>query len=86
MTSDLLTDTRLTDDDCHFFDDDPGAVMPEEWDATGDVNSGRVNRETHKKLMAPNPLTNSGRKKVLTPYIFCIDGCCMGQHLSLIHI
>jgi hypothetical protein len=79
MTIDLLIDTRLTDDDYLFFDNDPGAAMPEEWDAIGDVNSGRAHRETYKKLIAPNPLTDSGRKKVLTPYIFYIDGCCTGQ-------
>ena len=48
-----------------------------------DVNSGRAYRETYKKLIAPNPLTDSGRKKVLTPYIFYIDGCCTGQYNNL---
>jgi hypothetical protein len=87
QTIDLLTDPRLTDDSYLFFDDDPFlAGLPPEMDTIGEINTGLVYRVTYEKLIAPEPYTRKGRRKVLLPYIFYLDGTVVGrmnQNLSL---
>jgi hypothetical protein len=80
---DLLTDPRLCDDDYLFIDDSPMAGVPEEFERVGDVNTGLAYRETYKIIVAPSPLTASGRRKVLCPIIFYIDGCVTGSFMNL---
>ncbi len=85
MLVDLLSDPRLCDDDYLFFDDDPMAGIPEEFERVGDVNTGRAYRETYNQLIAPELYTESGRRRVLLPLIFYIDGCQYGNfsHLNI---
>ena len=40
-------------------------------------------RETWKKIIKPNPLTESGRHKVLLPILVYLDGCVTGQYMNL---
>jgi hypothetical protein len=76
---DLLTDPRLCDDDYLFFEDDPMAGIPEEFETVGDVNTSLSYRETYKAIIAPEPIAPSGRRKILCPFIFYVDGCVVGQ-------
>ena len=57
MLSNLLTDPRIEDKHCLFFDDNPCADMPPETDnhVIGDINTGRAYRETYKTLIEPAP-------------------------------
>ena len=80
---DLLTDPRLCDDDYLFLNDDPEAGIPEEFSKIADVNTGLAYRETHKKLIEPAPYSSCGRRRVLCPIIFYIDGCVAGQFMNL---
>ena len=84
-TVDLLTDIRIEDDDWLFFEDDPLAAPPETTDTVGDINTGRAYRETYKAKIEPEPYTACGRRRVLLPYIFYLDGCVTGnfQNMSI---
>ena len=79
QTIDLLTDPRCTEEDYLFWDNDPGGKPPEEFDSVSDVISGEAYRKTHKALIEPMPYTSCGRKRVLCPFIFYLDGCVTGQ-------
>ena len=85
MIRDLLTDPRISDDDYLFFDKDPTAPPPpdHEWHDLEDINTGMPYRETHRKVIQPNPTTASGRKRVLLPVIFYLDACVTGQFQNL---
>ncbi len=86
QTIDLLTDPRITDDCYLFFDDDPLASPPAIMDTIGDINTGLAYQKTYEKLIAPEPYTPDGRRKVLLPYIFYLDGTVVGrmnQNLSI---
>jgi hypothetical protein len=86
QTVDLLTDPRLTDDCYLFFDDNPFSAPPAEMDTVGDINTGLAYRATYDKLIAPEPFTAAGRRKVLLPYVFYLDGTVVGrmnQNMSL---
>ena len=85
MLRDLLTDPRITDEDYLFFGDDPTTPPPadHEWEYLEDINTGLSYRETYKKVIKPNPITPSGRKKVLLPIIFYLDACVTGQFQNL---
>jgi hypothetical protein len=80
---DLLTDPRLCDDDYLFIDDNPMAGIPEEFERVGDVNTALAYRETYKVIVAPNPFAHNGRRKVLCPFIYYIDGCVTGNYMNL---
>ena len=81
--ADLLTDPRVDDESYLFFNDDPTAGPPDEMDKVSDINTGNAYRETYKKLIAPEPMTRCGRRKVLLPFIFYLDGCVTGHYSSL---
>ena len=85
MIRDLLTDPRITDDDYLFFDNDPTAPPPPdyEWEHLEDINTGLSCRETHRKVTQPNPTTESGRTRVLLLIIFYLDACVTGQFQNL---
>ena len=83
QTADLLTDPRFDDDSFLFFDDDPLAGPPAETESIGDINTSKAYTETYKKLIEPAPFTECGRRKVLLPYIFYLDGCVTGQFQNL---
>ena len=85
MLRDLLTDPRITDDDYLFHEDDPTAPPPpeHEWEDLEDINTGMSYRETYRKVIQPNPMTPSGRKRVLLPIIFYLDACVTGQFQNL---
>ena len=85
MLRDLLTDPRITDEDYLFFEDDPTAPPPPEyeWEDLEDINTGLSYRETHRKVIQPNPITPSGRNRVLLPIIFYLDACVTGQFQNL---
>lgn len=78
----LLTDPRITDQDYLFFNDNPLAPLPRvskdpKKVTIGDINTGQAYRETYKKYI------KSGRKQVLLPIIFYIDGAATGQFANL---
>ena len=89
MLVDLLTDPRIKMSDFLFPGGEPGAVPwwggePGAGDSHNcyilrDVIDGEAYKETHRKLIKPQPLTPCGRKRVLLPMIFYIDGCVTGQ-------
>ena len=83
QTTDLLTDPRVKEDDYLFFNDDPLAGPPDEIESIGDVNTTKAYTETYKKLIAPEPWTKCGRRKVLLPYILYLDGCVTGHYCNL---
>ena len=76
----LLADPRFDDDSFLWFDNDPLAGPPEIWSEIGDVNISNACQETHKALMTPRPHNNCGRRRVLCPFIFYLDGCVTGQY------
>jgi hypothetical protein len=51
------------------------AGIPEEFERVGDVNTALAYRETYKAIVAPSPFGDNGRRKVLCPFIYFIDGC-----------
>ena len=71
MMMDLLTDPRIKDTDYLWFDDDPAGEPPEEWLELADINDGLAYRKAYDELIRPDPLTESGRRKVLLP-VFCL--------------
>ena len=83
MTVDLLTDPRLAQEDYTFPGNHPSGSPPEEAPTLGEIHTGRAYRETYKALVEPHPYTRCGRRKVLLPYIFYIDGCVTGQFNNL---
>ena len=85
MIRDLLADPRITDDDYLFFDEDPTAPPPleYEWEHLEDINTGMSYRETYRKVIQANPTTDSGRHRVLLPVIFYLDACVTGQFQNL---
>jgi len=83
MIADLLTDTRIGDKDYLFHNDDPLSPPPEEWLTLEDINSGLAYRETYDQLIRPNPITESGRHRVLLPVIFYMDGTVTGSMQAL---
>ena len=78
----LLADPRLDDDSFLWFDNDPLAGPPEIGLEIGDVNTSHAHWETYKALIAPRPYTNCGRRRVLCPFIFYLDGCVTGHYIS----
>lgn len=79
----ILTDPRWNDDDFLFFGDSPGAPPPEKVYFINDISTSRAYRESYKQLIAPNPIADNGRRKVLLPVFFYMDGCVMGQYDNL---
>ena len=79
MFCDLLTEPKIQEDDYLFFDDNPAAPPPEEWLELRDINTGLAYRETYNRLIRPNPITPSGRIKVLIP----VMGYCTRMQPSL---
>ena len=77
QTIDLLSDPRIEESDYLFPGDDPEGALPLEWEHVADIDSGRG--EPYNKLIRPNPHTKCGRRRVLCPYIFYLDGCVTGQ-------
>ena len=80
QTIDLLSDPRWLPSDLLV----PGTkeepwVLPKDIEYLADIDTGRAYRETHKKLIDPMPYTRCGRRRVLCPYIFYLDGCVTGQ-------
>ena len=69
----LLTDPRLQDEHYCFFDDDPLAPPPDNFEFIGDVITGTSYRKTYQKL-----ITEPGRQ-LLVPLIGYIDGAVTGQ-------
>ena len=69
----LLTDPRIRDEDCMFFDNDPLAAPPDTLDCVGDLNTGLACTETYRKLVTKKD------KQVLLPVIFYIDGAVAGH-------
>ena len=82
-TVDLLTDPRIRDKDYLFFNNDPLAAPPDVIDTIGDINTGLAYRESYKRWIAPQPYTASGRRRVLLPYMFYLDGCVTGNYSNL---
>ena len=78
---DLLTDPRVMDSDYLFFNDDPYAGPPpeEEWKEIRDINTGLCYRETYDAWIKPKPYTESGRRRVLDPIVYYMDGCTTGN-------
>ena len=85
MVRDLLSDPRISNDDYLFFNNDPTAPPPpdHEWHDLEDINTGMSYRETHRKVTQPNPVTASGRKRVLLPIMFHLDACVTRQFQNL---
>ena len=54
-----------------------------EWEHLEDINTGLSYRETYRKVIQPNPTTESGRTRVLLPIIFYLDACVTGQFQNL---
>lgn len=79
----MLTDPRIKNEDYLFWNDDPFSAPPDEFDTVDDVNSGYCYRETYKALIEPNPMTDNGRRKVLMPILFYMDGAVTGQFANL---
>ena len=75
----LLSDPRVKEEDYLFFNDDPMQGPPEEFLKVSDINTGLAYRETYQKLIQNDPYTADGRRKILLPVIFYMDGCVMGQ-------
>lgn len=73
----LLTDPRIEDDDYLFFDNDPLAPPPEDFDYLCDINTGSSYRLTYKRL-----ITKPG-KQVLVPIIMYIDGTVTDAYSKL---
>jgi hypothetical protein len=51
--------------------------------SVGDIHTGRAYIDTYKELIEPNPVTPSGRHKMLCPLIMYMDGCVTGQYDNL---
>ena len=84
MLRDLLTDPRITDDDYLFFNNNPLAGPPPDWDELTDINTGLAYRETYNRIIAPDPKSKCGqRTKVLLPVMMYMDGCVTGQFQNL---
>ena len=73
----LLTDPRFNDNDYNFFNDNPFAPPPNEWDTVSDVNTGLCYRETYRQVIK-NP-----EKEVLLPIIMYMDAAVTGQFENL---
>ena len=73
----LLTDPRILDNDYLFFEDDPFAPPPPEFQIVGDINTGNCYRKTYEGL-----IKNPG-KEVLLPIIFYMDSACTGSDMNL---
>ena len=85
MTMDLLTDPRIQEGDYLWHNGDPLAPPPDDWLELRDINDGLAYRKTYDELIRPQPFTESGRKRVLLPLLFYMDGCVTGfnENLSL---
>jgi len=83
MLTDLLTDTRIKDEDYLFHNNDPLAPPPEEWLKLEDINTGRAYRATYDSLIRPNPVADSGRHKILLPIVFYQDATNTGSMQAL---
>ena len=73
----LLTDPRFNDNDYNFFNDNPFAPPPNQWDTVSDVNTGLCYRETYTKLI------KKPQQEVLLPIIFYMDAAVTGQFENL---
>ena len=83
QTVDLLTDPRQKESDLLFPGppEDKWAIpTDEDLSIIADIDTGRAYRETYKTLIQPVPYTACGRRRVLLPYIFYLDGCVTGQN------
>ena len=81
QTIDLLTDPRQRPTDYLF----PGPpenrwTPPNDVLTIADIDTGAAYRKTYKALIEPMPYTKCGRKRVLLPYLFYLDGCVTGQN------
>lgn len=85
MIMDLLTEPKLQKEDYLWFNDSPNNPPPtdENWTYIKDLNDGLAYRKTYDKLIRPNPITESGRRKVLLPVILYMDGCVTGFNENL---
>jgi hypothetical protein len=79
----ILTHPSIKDDHYNFIDGDPFAPPPKEWIKVGDINTGRAFRATYDELIRSHPFTKEGRRKILVPVLFYMDGCQMGQYDKL---
>ena len=79
----ILTHPSIKDEHYNFINGDPFAAPPEEWITVGDINTARAYRATYNELIRPNPFTKEGRRKILAPVLFYMDGCQMGQYDKL---
>ena len=73
----LLTDPRISDEDYLFFDDNPFAPPPPEFQVLGDINTGQCYRKTY------NELIRDPGKEVLLPIIFYMDSAVTGTDSNL---
>lgn len=80
---DLLTDTRLSQDDYLFHDDDPSAAPPDDFFEVSDINTGEAYRVTYDKLIRPKQYTDCGRLRVLLPIIGYLDATTTGNFQNL---
>jgi len=79
----MLTDPRLKDEDYLFFNDDPLAGPPPKFNTVADINTGLCYRETYKQLIEPQPYTQSGRRRILMPFLWYFDGSSIGAYSNL---
>ena len=73
----LLTDPRIQEEDYLFYDNDPFAPPPDHLDYVKDLNTGQAYTKTYQKLIEP------GKRQVLLPVIFYIDGANTGHFVDL---
>lgn len=82
----LLTDPRIGAEHYLFHDDNPFAPPPKEFEFIDDINTSMSYRKTYEALVEgkdAHPYTDSGRRKVLLPVIFYMDGAVTGQFANL---
>jgi hypothetical protein len=79
----LLTDPQIKDEDWLFFDDNPLQGPPDHFVTVLDINTGLAYRETYARLIAPKPMTDTGRYKALLPIMWYMDGAVTGQFDNL---
>ena len=73
----LLTDPRFTDDDFHFFNDDPLAPPTDDLTHIADTPTGSAFRSTYDKLC------RGKERKQLMGVMFYIDAAVTGQFAAL---
>ena len=71
----LLTDPHIQDEDYCFFGDDPLAPPPDRRTHVGELVTGTACRDTHKKMIDPDPL----KRQQLLPVPLYIDGSAVSH-------